>query len=551
MNPRIKALQDELNSRFAGRKFSSLSAEEQLACCRKRHELAFLAFAEYQKLKQDPKTALAAAELLIISYNLCYKEAELHSASNNKTSDTHHHVDKTEAAETLFYKGICHLVGIGDYVQSNQIAYEYFVAAAEQYNRSAMYFAGWVHSEGKIIGSKNEIAFKWYLIAAERGDANAQRMLSWWYEVGRYVDKDARKAVKWQSDAAEQGHADAQDSIGQMHSRGFSELEKNEAEAVKWYRFAAEQGWYNGRQNLARSYAEGRGIDKDEWLAAKWYYLLAVEDSYGPKLILSDKTTLAKKYYYALLMEDIAAFSALLREHMEVTEKMLLNMEEPLTVYNVFVFEKEQAMLAELDLKSFSDHHRYLINKIFIQMALTYSQYIALNDSQSIDALIKLVALLQKVDFSEIPTDKIKPLLQLLMDHWYAVTNVGLYNEADKLVTWLTKLLHKMCAASATEMDVYTMKQCLSVITQYRIDAAYTVNISQSATIADLLLLFALLESNKEFSITKINEIMGGEYLVKARLLSSVTETGFFAGKEHTAVDVVRIRFAPGAAGNH
>ncbi len=48
-------------------------------------------------------------------------------------------------------------------------------------------------------------------------------------------------------------------------------VEKDDAEAVKWYRKAADQGYALAQYNLGVMYANGRGVVKDDAEAVKWY----------------------------------------------------------------------------------------------------------------------------------------------------------------------------------------------------------------------------------------------------------------------------------------
>ena len=69
---------------------------------------------------------------------------------------------------------------------------------------------------------------------------------------------------------AEKGDAKAQDLLGLMYAIGRG-VEKDEAEAVKWWRKAADQGRAIAQFNLGNMYENGLGVVKDEAEAVKWY----------------------------------------------------------------------------------------------------------------------------------------------------------------------------------------------------------------------------------------------------------------------------------------
>ena len=63
--------------------------------------------------------------------------------------------------------------------------------------------------------------------------------------------------------------AAAQSYMGSMYEQGRG-VEKDEAEAVKWYRKAADQGDAGAQSIIGNVYAKGRGVAKDLTEAVKW-----------------------------------------------------------------------------------------------------------------------------------------------------------------------------------------------------------------------------------------------------------------------------------------
>ncbi len=78
--------------------------------------------------------------------------------------------------------------------------------------------------------------------------------------------EDLDVAIKLYHQAAELNYTPAQASMGEFaESGGFSE------EAVGWFLMAATQGDATGQYDLARMYAAGIGIEKDDAKALYWF----------------------------------------------------------------------------------------------------------------------------------------------------------------------------------------------------------------------------------------------------------------------------------------
>ena len=106
--------------------------------------------------------------------------------------------------------------------------------------------------------ARRDEAKRWYLQAAEQGDTFAMSSLACMLS----QDGDFVGAANWLRTAAEGGDADAQVSYGGRLADGKG-VEKNEREAARWYREALSRGdvWISGE--LAQIYDEGRGVSRD------------------------------------------------------------------------------------------------------------------------------------------------------------------------------------------------------------------------------------------------------------------------------------------------
>ena len=91
--------------------------------------------------------------------------------------------------------------------------------------------------------------------------------------------------VKLIREAAEQGVAVARSALAVMYASGRG-MEKNDALAAQWYRLAAEQGDPKAQHNLALMYMTGRGVTRDDAQATEWYRRAAEQGIRGPRTTL-------------------------------------------------------------------------------------------------------------------------------------------------------------------------------------------------------------------------------------------------------------------------
>ncbi|PKC62540.1 HCP-like protein [Rhizophagus irregularis] len=133
---------------------------------------------------------------------------------------------------------------------------------------------------------KNEIkAFEWYLKSAKNGCVKAQIHLAICYQNGRKMDKNETKAFEWYLKSAENGNVKSQSYMGYCYLKGYG-IDKNETKAFEWYLKSAEngdamsqnnytksatRGCTDGQYNLGYCYENGKGTDKNEKKAFKWY----------------------------------------------------------------------------------------------------------------------------------------------------------------------------------------------------------------------------------------------------------------------------------------
>ncbi len=165
--------------------------------------------------------------------------------------------------------------------------YAQSLKSAEQGDAKAQFKLALCYEYGYGVKKNFDEAMKCFCKAAEQGNAEAQYKLGWCYGEGAGMAKDKTVAVKWYRKSAEQGYTEAQYQLANYYSRGYG-VEQDKAEAVKWWHKAAEsksadsidelqktfryyhEGRVNSQYELARCYASGDGVAKDETEAAKW-----------------------------------------------------------------------------------------------------------------------------------------------------------------------------------------------------------------------------------------------------------------------------------------
>ena len=80
---------------------------------------------------------------------------------------------------------------------------------------------------------------------------------------------DYEAALEEWKPLAQAGFPEAQYQLARMYHRGYAV--QDDAEAARLYQLAAEQDHAMAQNNLGVMYEQGRGVERDEALAARWY----------------------------------------------------------------------------------------------------------------------------------------------------------------------------------------------------------------------------------------------------------------------------------------
>ena len=93
--------------------------------------------------------------------------------------------------------------------------------------------------KGKSLRESETIRL--FIRAAELRNPQAQMKLAEFYGNGRYVKKNKKQRFDWLLHAANNGLMEAQEQVGMCFEKGRG-AEKNDKKAYKYYKLAAEQG---------------------------------------------------------------------------------------------------------------------------------------------------------------------------------------------------------------------------------------------------------------------------------------------------------------------
>ncbi|MGX8700919.1 MobP3 family relaxase [Caproiciproducens sp.] len=154
--------------------------------------------------------------------------------------------------------------------QDNDVAFQWYVDAAEKGHPHAAYCTARACYEGAGTEQSYPDAVKWYQKAAKGGDAYAMYALGKMFRDGIGVELNNEKAYQYFLAAAKLGHEFAQFAAAKALLSGIG-VEKNVQGAVGWFRKCAEKGNPFAAYQLGLLLSAGKEIPKDDSLAQKFY----------------------------------------------------------------------------------------------------------------------------------------------------------------------------------------------------------------------------------------------------------------------------------------
>ncbi len=183
-----------------------------------------------------------------------------------------------------------------------ELAFSYFLKAAQQEHSAAQCNVAWCYEVGDGVEEDLAKAYEWYERSAKNNCSMAQYSLGWMYSNGVYVPKNQSKAISWFMKAAENGHAMAQYKLGMAYLEGTG-VDQNDIIANHWLMLSADQGIVFSQYQLAENYYHGRGC-KQDIIKAKQMWLLSAERGF-------ERSALAlEKYYDIYYMDENKTFLA-------------------------------------------------------------------------------------------------------------------------------------------------------------------------------------------------------------------------------------------------
>ncbi|MFP3873092.1 MAG: tetratricopeptide repeat protein [Thiohalophilus sp.] len=182
-------------------------------------------------------------------------------------------------APALSVPGLNQAVG-GRAFQAGLVAFEQeeytlarrqWVPMARLGHAESQFYMGLLHDVGVGIRPDARQAIRWYRLAAEQGLPEAQQKLALAYARGEGVARDISRALRWWLRAAHQGNTDSQYNLGVIYALGHDGIARDPHRAAHWWRQAAIGGDPMAQYNLGTFYANGEAGQTDLCQALHWW----------------------------------------------------------------------------------------------------------------------------------------------------------------------------------------------------------------------------------------------------------------------------------------
>ena len=118
-------------------------------------------------------------------------------------------------------------------IDSREDAISWYLMAAEQGSKTAMYNLGVLHAYGNGVPIDTDKAVEFYKRSALAGFKDACTLLAELYEVGRYVRVDEQEALKWKSKGNAIIEMDSQSQTDDFKSLPFNKASRRQRLAEK------------------------------------------------------------------------------------------------------------------------------------------------------------------------------------------------------------------------------------------------------------------------------------------------------------------------------
>ena len=186
------------------------------------------------------------------------------SSTNTITATT-----PVQNAEDQFRLGRAYERGEG-VPQSDVIAGEWYLKAADQGNLKAMHNLGVLFLTGRGTPKDPAQGYRWIRKAADKGDAGSAYITGFLLIKGEGVTKNTAEGVGWLRKAADAGDANALARLGQDTYFGDDGITKDPKAALPLIQAAAEKGNPWACETLGLFYLHGELVPKDQQKASLW-----------------------------------------------------------------------------------------------------------------------------------------------------------------------------------------------------------------------------------------------------------------------------------------
>ena len=140
---KIKALQRLQNDREHGESGNLFPDDVDVAIYKTNAEIGKLAFEIYEQIKNEPARSFEAAAYFALALDHDSGN-QAYFIAKDALQKTKIHLGKAKlinatSITSAYYQGLCHLLGIGDYIKSKEHAFTYIKYAAKRHYARAQY----------------------------------------------------------------------------------------------------------------------------------------------------------------------------------------------------------------------------------------------------------------------------------------------------------------------------------------------------------------------------------------------------------------------------
>ena len=141
--------------------------------------------------------------------------------------------------EAMYTLGILYEQGLGTEM-NEAFALRYYKCSAQGGYDDAMYRMGMIYFSGELQEEQNlELAFSWFLKAAQQYHMDALYNVAYCFELGQGVASDLQQAIHYYKQASMLGDAEASRKLADIYEV------MDENQALKWRKKAAEQATFD------------------------------------------------------------------------------------------------------------------------------------------------------------------------------------------------------------------------------------------------------------------------------------------------------------------